>query len=151
MKISDLMIKEEMLAWVEFREGMQFQLRYISRSDLTRLAENCKTWKFSHDHKTKAQQLDHEEFTKKFCARAIVGWKGVTPRSLANTIPIDLTKFTEEQLDAPIDFEQENLVSLIKGAYQLDDFLQDCATDIKVFRPELEDQLKNSKPSQPMS
>jgi hypothetical protein len=150
MKLSDYIINESdnLTATVEYKEGIRFIIRYVSRSSLMRLSRDCLTWKYDEKAKGRTQQLDNDRFAESFCRRCVVGWSGVTPHTLSKLIPLDLSKIDAAQRDEPLDFDFANLLVLVKNAYELDSFLQDTAVDIKVFRPDLEHELGNSNTSQ---
>ena len=139
---------ESMIAAVEYRDGIMFKLRYISRHTLSKLSQSCLIWKFNDKTRVRQQQLDTERFAEEFCKKSVVGWEGVTPRKLASLMPLDLTKVPVEQQDAEMPFDLANLLVMLKHAYDLDTFLQDNAVDIKVFRPGVEEELGNLPSSQ---
>jgi hypothetical protein len=85
----------------------------------------------------------------KFCARAVEGWSGMTPRSLSRLVPIQ--NVPENMMDSEIPFSQEQLIKLVKNSAEIDAFLQQTATDVNFFNESLEDELKNSVASQSTS
>lgn len=139
---------ESMTAVVEYRDGIKFKLRFISRSTLSRIGQLCVVWKYNDKTRQRQQHLDNDKYAAEFCRQAVIGWEGVTLRKLANLMPLDLSQVPAEDQDKDLPFDVDNLLVLVKNAYELDNFLQDTAVDIKMFRPALEEELGNS-PSSP--
>lgn len=72
----------------------------------------------------------------------------MTLRSLSRIVEIDISSYTEEELSQEIGFTIDELVRMMDMVYDIDPFIQAAVTDIKTFRPALEDELKNSNRSQ---
>ena len=140
--------KEKMTAEVEYKDGIFLTLQFISRNTLNSISRTCVVQKYNEVTKSRQPQIDSDRFAESFCRRAVVGWRGVTLRKLARLIPLDLKRFPVEDHDAERPFEIADLITVVKNAYELDNFLQDTAVDLKIFRPDLEAELKNSQPSQ---
>jgi hypothetical protein len=149
MKLGDFIIKQEGLtAKVEFRDNIIFTLRYVSRNDLRQINQRCLVWKYDPVLKGKTQQLDAEKFATEFCVQAVADWEGVTLKSLSKLLPIKLEGVSEEMQNMPIPFTPDNLMDLVKNAYEVDAFLQEMSTDVKVFNPDKEQLEKNLSSSQ---
>lgn len=148
--LKDILVQDTgaLSAWVEFRNGLEFDVRFVSRAELQRIAQRCTVLRYDPKAKTRVPRLDSERFVRDFCDRAVKGWRGITPDSISTLVPVDLGKLTEEQRRSPIEFSLDNLVSLVSNAYELDDFLQDAVSDVSVFRPNQAEEMGNSESSQ---
>lgn len=149
MKIKDIILKDtsNLTTRVEFRDGIIFKLRYVPRADLNKISRSCIIHKYNAETKQREPQLDPKRFANEFCARAVVGWEGITVKSLSKLIAIDQNNLTEAQRNETIEFSHENLVELVTASYDLDNFLQESACDIGLFNIEKEGEEKNSKAS----
>jgi len=128
-------------------KGLVLNVRYMSRSALLAMSRNCMVMRYDDKKKVREQQLDGDRFTKEFAKATISGWKNATPLLLADIIPLDLSALTQEQKEAELPFELDSVLTLLKTAYDMDAFVQDFVTDIKNFKPHLEEEAKNSEPS----
>lgn len=134
--------------WVEYKEGVFFHLRYMPKSRFRAMADDCTESRYNAQTKVREPKLDTTRFLKRFLKDAVLGWRGVTLKSLSRLVEIDLSSYSEEDMRTDIGFNLEELERLIDMVYDLDPFIQASVTDIKTFRPALEDELKNSKSSQ---
>jgi len=118
----------------EFK-GVRFTIRHITRTQLFALSQNCTTLVFDKNTKQRGPKLDFQKFAKAFASAIVVGWSGLTLRTLQNFMLLDnISTLTKEQLDAPIPFTEENLELLIANASGLDEFLQEAAMEAENFR-----------------
>lgn len=134
--------------WVEYKEGIFFEFRFMSKSRFRQMAEECTDMKYNSQTKAREPKMDTDRFMKKFLAMAVANWRGVTIDSISRIAEIDLEGYSEKQRKQPMDFSLTELQKLIDMVYELDPFIQSAVTDIRTFRPSLEDELKNSKSSQ---
>lgn len=141
--LSAFQIKVSPEAEVPYREGLSFKLTYLSKPDLQRMMKGCV--KMEHNPRTKQREprIDNDDFMDKFCRRCVKGWTGATLRVISAIAMLDKSKITTEDLDKPVPFNHENLLFLLKNSYDVDEFLQNSATDVKVFNPNWEDEVKN--------
>jgi len=134
--------------WVEFK-GIRFQIRYISRATLLHLGEQCRVLAWDAKARTRTQSLDADKFIDLIATTIVQGWDRCTPANLSKVMPINTTGVDKEDLENPIEFNKENLLLVVKNVHELDNFLQDCATDASAFRPVEDEELtKNSQTSQ---
>ena len=134
---------EELSVWVEFKHGISFHLRYIPRSELQRITRDSTEMKWSDEAKGRVAQISSDKLVPAFCRRAVKDWKGVTPTSLANLVPIKLDKVPEQAREMSIPFTQKQLHEVVKTAFELDVFLQQSASDLSLFNPDQEPEAKN--------
>ena len=142
---SRLIADKELTAWVEHQDGTRFQVVFLNRPRLKKLMLNSQVMQFNG--KERVSVVDNDKLANAFCAAAVRGWEGITPRTVSNLIPYDLKGLTPEELDKPVEFSQANMVIVFQNARDLDTFLMDAATDIRTFKPELEAELGNSESS----
>ena len=131
-------------ATVEYKDGLKFNLCYMTKAALNRIVNASIVQKYVEAKKSRQPQLDNDLFLPQFCSQVVEGWEGATLRVLSGLAPLNTSGLTKEQLDAPYPFSQESLLFLVKTSYDLDEFLQASAVDVKLFRPNLEEATKNS-------
>lgn len=135
-------------AWVEYKEGIFFNLRFLPKSRFRAMADECTEFRYNPQTKVREPKLDTPRFLAKFLKESVLAWRGVTLRSLSRIVEIDISSYTEEELSQEIGFTIDELVRMMDMVYDIDPFIQAAVTDIKTFRPALEDELKNSNRSQ---
>lgn len=140
--LAELGSKTPKRAKIEWRDGIIFDLRYLSRSEFQKMAKDCTVRKFDPALKARTESVDGEKFTNTFCSRIMLGWEGLTVRKAANLIDLR-NDLTEEQLDTPVPFSMEQAAYLIKNCYDLDTFLQQTATDLAQFNAGQDEEVKN--------
>lgn len=150
MNIQDILAKdtEKLTVWADFKSGISFQLRYVPRTDLLRISKESMSWEYDSKQRQRVQTVNRDAFSKRFCAKAVIGWKGVTPNALSEIIPVDLGSLTSEQREKEIEFSQENMLAIFTGAYEVDEFLQNSAVDASLFKPFHEEEKGNLPASQ---
>lgn len=135
------------LTGVEFK-GIKFLIRYISRATLSALAEQFRVAAFDQKTGQRHITLDGDKFIPALAAAMVKNWEGATPENLSLLYPLNLDALTPEERKQELEFNQENLLEVMKNANGLDEFLQTCATDAGLFRaPAAESLEKNSSPS----
>lgn len=134
--------------WVEYREGIFLEINFISRADLQGMFSEFSYLKYDPAQKQRISAVKTEEFAKAFCVKAVTNWRGVTPKSFSAVLsPLDLNTLTKEQQTEEIPFTAENLQQAVSMAYEFDKFIQDSASDPKLYSPTHEDELGNSETS----
>lgn len=141
--LASIAVKHDMDTTITFKDGLSFKLRYITKANLQRLVKLCVTQVYDDKVKGRREKLDNDKFVELFCREAVLGWEGATLRILSGLAPIDTSTFTEEQLDMPLEFSQENLIYVMRNSFDLDEFLQAAACDIKFFSVKREEEIKN--------
>jgi len=150
VSIKDIIVKntENLTSKIEFRDGIIIELRYVSRSVISKMSRECTVMKYDPKSRVREPQIDGKKFSEVFTRAAVVGWEGVTPRSIATLIAVDLSKIKPEDLDKPLPFTAEDFAFIMENAYELDNWLQNEAVEIRNFKPSKEDEEKNSQSSQ---
>lgn len=132
--LSKLVNTRQLQTEIEYKDGLTFKLRYVSRADLNRVTNQCITRKWDSKAKQAVPRLDTDKLVTVFCDMAVLGWSGAKVRVLRGLMPMVLPEnVTEAQLDLEVPFSQGNLVTLMKNCFDLDEFLQNAACDIKNF------------------
>lgn len=136
------------MIWVSFKD-LRFKIRYVSRATMQAIADQCSGAEFvpGANAGQRVRKLDTDALMRTLTTTIVKGWDGVTLRSLQRLMVLDIPSGTD--LDAPVEFTEENLLSVVASAHDLDGFLQECATDPSLFKSPIDEDLtKNSKPSQ---
>jgi hypothetical protein len=152
LNLKNLALNEDALSkrlvWVDFK-GVKFQIRYLSRATLAALAEQFRVAAFDQRTGQRNITLDADKFIPALAETMVKNWDGATPEVLSLLYPLNLESLSPEDRKTPMEFNQENLLEVMKNANGLDEFLQTCATDAGLFRsPAAESLEKNSSPSQ---
>jgi hypothetical protein len=143
INLDSLIAKDNLEAVVEFRNGLKFKVRFVTKVALNNLAKSCTTYKWDQRAKSRVPQLSVDAFVEQFCALAVKDWEGATLKVLQTLAPISTKGMSEEQVNSSLPFSQANLVTLMKNSTDLDEFLQNVCTDINVFGISLIDEIKN--------
>lgn len=150
LNLNDLAVDNELTADVEYDADnkVSFTLKYIDKDDLTRLQGKC-TAKDKFNSKTHQREdiVDYEKLKKEVCKLGVLGWKGVTLNWIQSINPrIDLSKYSEEDLNKEIKFSQDNLMFVCNSGYSgIDLWIFDNVRDAKNFTEikNSEEELKN--------
>jgi hypothetical protein len=130
-------------AWVEFKESISFKLKYLPKARFRALADSSTEQKYDPVTKTRAPKINTQDFTERYLREAVLDWKGVTLKSLSRICEIDVSGQPPEAMETALPFTIEELTRLIDIVYDLDNFISAAVTDIKTFRPLLEEETKN--------
>lgn len=134
---------EALVRWVEFKNGISFQLKFVARATVQAITEQNTELRFDPRQKTRMPRINPEGLTADFVEAGVLNWKGVTPNSLAEIIPLDIAAYPAEERDKELPYNKEDCVAVVRAAYELDSFLQENCTDIAVFRSKQESEVKN--------
>lgn len=137
--------------WVEFKEGISFKLRYFPKSRFRALADAHTETAYNPQTKSRAPKLNTENFTRAFMKEVVLDWKGVTLGTLSKICEIDVSSYTSEEQAQPLPFSVDELIRLIEMVYDIDPFINEAVMNLAYFRPNLEDEVKNSNASQTTS
>jgi len=138
----------ELTTWIEFKEDVEFNIRFIPKAAFRSMVDSCTVFKYDPKTKTREPSQDSKKLLDLFINKAIVGWRGVTPRSLAKIAAFPVEGITEEEMDAEVEYDSTLLAALMDSVYELDSFIQETALEVKYFRTGMDDELKNSSSSQ---
>lgn len=132
---------------VEIRDGMYLTVNHLPRPALQKIFKESQTMKMNYKTQMREASLNNDTFAKKFVDEVVTGWRGFTPKSIATLISLDLSGFSEEELKEAVPYDPEQMAFLLKGAYDVDSFLQTFVQDVTNFEPEAENERKNSEAS----
>lgn len=135
--------KDRLTAKVEYKDGIIFDLNFVSRALFQKLTKESTVKKYDPETRNRVAQVDTDKLFVAFCAHAVTGWSGMTVRKAANIVPLKTTGLTAAQLDQEVPFSQEQLVFLIKNSAELESFLNENATQLSVFNDSQDDEVKN--------
>ena len=146
MKIRDIKKESVDSALVMYDEDHKvgFILKFIDKSEMTRLNGQFTRSKFNPKSHQKEEELDIEGLRKRIGELGVAGWQGITPRWLSTIIPIDTSKI--EDMDEEIPFSLEELEDLLSSAYGLDGWIFENVRNGENFNKNpahKADQLKN--------
>jgi hypothetical protein len=132
-----------------FRDGISFDIAYLSRAKLQDIYKKSQKVDYNPATKTREQMSDPDKFAKLFVEACVLGWNGVTPKSIASHVQIDEAILADEKkANEPIPYTPENMFFLLRNAYEIDTFLQEAVGNLEVFAPGKEEAEKNSSSSQ---
>lgn len=136
-------MSKETTSWVPFPDidGFEVHLRFLSREDLLKIRSASLTFKFSKKTRQKEEEVDNDKFLQKYAERAIVGWKGLKAKHLAELLPVDISKMNPEE---SIDFDVDEATELLKNSTIFDQFVTDAMNDFNNFSvTKMAEQAKN--------
>lgn len=119
---------------VTFR-GVKFRVRYMSRTHLFTIGQQCTVLTYDSQRKTRTNQLDPIKLSEMLGAAMVAGWEGLTFRTIQNLMVLEnADQLTQEQLDMPVEFTPENVSLLLSNSPALSEALQDISSDPSNFR-----------------
>jgi len=130
-------------AWVEFKSGIEFQICFVPRAVFKKMADSCTVFKLNPKTQVREATPDTDRLMAQFAARAVKGWRNLTPRTLVTILPFELDQVAPENLDDEIEFSQELLKQIMDLAYDFDRFLQEICMDPQYFNAAHGEELKN--------
>jgi len=133
LSLASLIAPANKTAWVEFKEGIAFEMVFVSKSKFKSITDQCTTLQFDPRSKVHQPRLDSIKLIELFVKEAVKSWRNVTPEKVSLIAPLDLSKVPQDQMQTEIPFNYEQLVALVKETYELDTFLQEAAMDIRCF------------------
>lgn len=139
--IKDLLATEEKTLWVRYTDEFEINIRYLPRRELARISESSQEVTWDKKTHTRIDRVDTEKFYSKFVEKAILGWRGLTLKTLAKIVPI---KLGDSDPTNEVVFTKENAIELLRSAYDLDSFLQDAILDVQRFDSEQIDAQKKT-------
>lgn len=132
----------------EFRHGIRLRLNFMSKARFRAIADKTTETVYDPNAKERVTRPNSKRFLEEFVKEAVADWEGVTLTSVSKIAPIDLEGYTAEQMVEAIPFSREAAYELISGAYDLDTFVQNTVVDVSAFRPNVQDEVKNSETTQ---
>lgn len=104
------------------------QVAFLSRETLQSIRK--KSTKTSFKNRQPVEELNDELFLDLYVKNAIKGWTGLKLKYLEQLAPVDLTG---QDLDAELEYSEENALYLMKNSSNFDSFISEQVTDLGNF------------------
>lgn len=106
----------------------KIQIAFLSRETLQTIRK--KSTKTSFKNRQPVEELNDELFLELYVKSAIKGWSGLKLKHLEQLAPVDLTG---QDLDAELEYSEENALYLMKNSTNFDSFVSEQVTDLGNF------------------
>lgn len=113
-------------------EGVKITLTHLTKPVQVRLREDSMVATVDKESGMPYNELDQELYLKNYAQKAVNGWEGLTWGHVADLMLLD-----EEQIedkDALVEFNQENVVSMIKYSKVFDNWVTQTTAKLDNFR-----------------
>lgn len=132
MELQKLLV-ESKEAWVEFPglKGFEILLRNLSRKEMVKIREACTVKRWDKKVRGLVEDLDDSLFTRTFCEKTILDWKGLTLEGVSHLVLMDTTG---QDLEQEVHFNLDNAMILVENSVEFDQWLNDVVFDIDNFR-----------------
>jgi len=108
--------------------GFKINLSFLSREVLSTIRK--KSTKTTFKNRQPTEELNDEIFLELYVREAVKGWSGLKLSYLEQLAPIDLTG---QDMEAELDFSDENALYLMKSSSNFDAFVSEQVTDLGNF------------------
>lgn len=108
--------------------GFKINLSFLSREVLSTIRK--KSTKTTFKNRQPTEELNDEIFLELYVREAVKGWSGLKLSYLEQLAPIDLTG---QDMEAELDFSDENALYLMKSSANFDAFVSEQVTDLGNF------------------
>lgn len=109
--------------------GFKVSLCFLSRDTIATIRK--KSTKTVFKNRQTQEEFDEELFLKLYVESTIKGWSGLTLEYLSELLPIEMG---DTDPATPVDFSQENALSLMKNSTNFDAFITEQVTDLGNFK-----------------
>lgn len=106
----------------------KIQLAFLSRETLQQIRK--KATKTSFKNRQPVEELNDELFLELYVKSAVKGWGGLRLKYLEQIAPVDLSG---QDLDAELEYSEENALYLMKNSSDFDTFVSEKVTDLGNF------------------
>lgn len=106
----------------------KIQLAFLSRETLQQIRK--KATKTSFKNRQPVEELNDELFLELYVKSAVKGWSGLRLKYLEQIAPVDLSG---QDLDAELEYSEENALYLMKNSSDFDTFVSEKVTDLGNF------------------
>lgn len=107
----------------------KIQVAFLSRETLQSIRK--KSTKTTFKNRQPVEELNDELFLELYVKSAIKGWTGLKLKYLEQLAPVDLT---DQDLDAELEYSEENALYLMKNSTNFDSFVSEQVTDLANFQ-----------------
>jgi hypothetical protein len=129
LSLKNLLVPSKSLE-VEYPGMPEFkvQVAFLSRETLQQIRK--KATKTSFKNRQPVDELNDELFLELYVKAAIKGWSGLKLKYLEQLAPVDLSG---QDLDAELEYSEENALYLMKNSTNFDSFVSEQVTDLGNF------------------
>jgi hypothetical protein len=106
----------------------KIQVAFLSRETLQTIRK--KSTKTSFKNRQPVEELNDELFLELYVKNALKGWTGLKLKYLEQLAPVDLTG---QDMDAELEYSEENALYLMKNSSNFDSFISEQVTDLGNF------------------
>jgi len=133
MLLKDIIVNTKSVE-IEFPglEGFVLNVSAVSREVSRKLKDESQTTKIDPKLRMPVTELDEDKFVEGFAKAAIKGWKGFKYDYLKQLLLVDESLI--EDPEALVEFNQENVVELLKHSQIFDAWVNETVFDIERFR-----------------
>lgn len=104
------------------------QVSFLSRETLQQIRK--KATKTSFKNRQPIEEINDDVFLDLYVKAAIKGWSGLKLKYLEQLAPVDLEG---QDLEAVLDYSEENALYLMKNSTNFDSFISEQVTDLGNF------------------
>jgi hypothetical protein len=108
--------------------GFKINVSFLSRETLISIRK--KATKTTFKNRQPVEELDDKLFLKLYVDSAVKGWKGLKLSYLNELAPVDLTG---QDLEAELDYDQDNALFLMQSSANFDAFISETVTELSNF------------------
>lgn len=129
LSLKNLLVPSKSLE-VEYPGMPEFkvQVAFLSRETLQQIRK--KATKTSFKNRQPVEELNDELFLELYVKAAVKGWSGLKLSYLEQLAPVDLSG---QDLDAELEYSEENALYLMKNSTNFDSFVSEQVTDLGNF------------------
>lgn len=109
--------------------GFKVKVNFLSRETLVNIRKKATKTTFKNRQAT--DELNDEVFLQLYVKESIKGWEGLKLSYLEQLAPVDLTG---QDLEAELEFSEENALFLMKNSSNFDAFVSETVTDLGNFQ-----------------
>lgn len=129
LSLKNLLVPSKALE-VEYPGMPEFkvQVSFLSRETLQSIRK--KSTKTAFKNRQPVEELNDELFLDLYVKAAVKGWSGLKLSYLEQLAPVDLTG---QDMDAELEYSEENALYLMKNSTNFDAFVSEQVTDLSNF------------------
>lgn len=108
--------------------GFKVEISFLSRETLQSIRKRATKTTFKN--RQAIEELDDDAFLELYVQETVKGWSGLKLRYLEQLAPVDLSG---QDLEAELDYTQENALFLMKNSTNFDNYVSEQVTDLGNF------------------
>lgn len=109
--------------------GFKIEVSFLSRETLLNIRK--KATKTTYKNRQPVEELNDDLFLQLYVREAVKGWTGLKLGYLEQLAPVDLSG---QDLDAELEFSDENALFLMKSSANFDAFISESVTELGNFQ-----------------